>query len=63
MNMMHAVAQMIASTARDWSVPEMSAEPLPPQPIPSAKGGSVKRNQRAAAKTKARRRARRLNHF
>lgn len=57
MNMMLAVARMLGATARDWSAPE------PPQPIPSAKGRSVKRHQRAAAKTKARRRARRLNHY
>ena len=63
MNMMLAVARMLSATARDWSVAETLAEPLPPQPIPSAKGGSVKRHQRAAAKTRARRRARRLNHY
>jgi len=60
MNMMLAVARMLGATARDWSVAETLAEP---QPMPSAKGGSVKRHQRAAAKTRARRRARRLNHY
>ncbi|MDT8895675.1 hypothetical protein RSO41_13540 [Halomonas sp. I1] len=62
MNMMLAIASMLNATARDWQVPEHLIPP-PPQPIPSAQGGSVKRHQRAAAKRRQRRRARQLKHF
>ncbi|MAX33712.1 MAG: hypothetical protein CME72_11690 [Halomonadaceae bacterium] len=62
MNMMLAIASMISATARDWSVPDQFSTP-PPPPIPHAQGGSIKRHQRSAKKRKARRRAKRLNHF
>jgi len=63
MNMMLAIASMLNATARDWSVPDQFSTPLPPPPMPHAQGGSIKRHQRVAKKRKARRRARRLNHF
>lgn len=59
MTMLLAIASMLNATARDWQVPEHLVPP-PPQPMPSAQGGSVKRHQRAAAKRRARRRAKRL---
>ncbi|MDL4862079.1 hypothetical protein NPJ88_007025 [Halomonas elongata] len=62
MNMLHAIASMLNATARDWQVPEHLVPP-PPQPIPGAQGGSVRRHQRSAAKRRSRRRARQLKHF
>lgn len=59
MNMMHAISAMLGATARNWSgmsIPRHQAHPRP-------RYGNVKRQQRAAAKRRARRRAKRLNHY
>ena len=64
MNMMRAIASMLNATARDWpgaaihdiSPPEINHRKAPPRP----RYGSVKRHQRAAARRRVRRRAKRL---
>lgn len=58
MNMMMAIDAMLSATARAWSMPTITPhiQPLPP----ASRRGSVKRHQRAAARARARRRAKRL---
>ncbi|TDX29143.1 hypothetical protein DFO67_108187 [Modicisalibacter xianhensis] len=55
MNMMTAIGAMLAQTTSLWGIPKARSQ-APPKP----RYGSVKRYQRAAAKARARRRAKRL---
>lgn len=68
MNMMTAVGAMIAATARAWMMPALprmwARYPANQnQARPRPKYGSVAKHRRVAAKTKARKRAKRLNHY
>ncbi|WP_110647567.1 hypothetical protein [Salinicola peritrichatus] len=63
MTILSAVARMLSATAQDWNLPRCTQATPYIQPMPRAQAGSVKSHQRQAAKRKARRRAKRLNHF
>lgn len=58
MNIMHSIADLLAITAQHWSG-SIQRHQAPPKP----RYGSVKRHRRHADKQRARRRARRLNHY
>lgn len=59
MNMMTAIGAMLSTTARQWSGMPIVRY----QAVPKPRYGSVKRHQRAAVKARARRRAKRFNHY
>lgn len=59
MNLLTSIAAMLGTKARTWAGIPIPRHEAPRKP----KYGSVKRQQRHAAKKRARRRARRLNHF
>ncbi|WP_200179132.1 hypothetical protein [Ectothiorhodospira mobilis] len=59
MNLLISIAAMLGTKARTWAGIEIPRHEAPPKP----KYGSVKRHRRHAAKRRARRRARRLNHY
>lgn len=59
MNLLTSIAAMLGTKARTWAGIPIPRHEAPRKP----KYGSVKAHQRNAAKRRARRRARRLNHF
>ncbi|WP_043530413.1 hypothetical protein [Litchfieldella xinjiangensis] len=62
MNLMTSIGAMLATTARSWSMPPCWLADDPPKPN-GGRRRTAAQDRRKAAKARAQRRARRLNHY